>query len=86
MTNRAARRFDAGFEVGDEANMARFLAAEAAACLDAAIQVHGAHGLATEFGLADLWGLVRLYGIAPVTREMVLNHVAQNVLGLPKSY
>lgn len=87
LTSRAAHRFDAGFEVGDEANMAKFLAAEAAsACLDAAIQVHGAHGLATEFGLADLWGLVRLYGIAPVTREMVLNHVAQNVLGLPRSY
>lgn len=87
MNRRAAARFDAGHDVGDEANMAKFAAAEAASlCLDVAIQVHGAHGLSTEYGLADLWGLVRLYGIAPVTREMVLNHVAQQVLGLPKSY
>lgn len=87
MNRRAAARFDAGHEVGDEANMAKFAAAEAASlCLDVAIQVHGGHGLSTEYGLADLWGLVRLYGIAPVTREMVLNHVAQHVLGLPRSY
>lgn len=48
--------------------------------------VHGGHGLSTEFGLADLWGFVRLHKTAPVSREMVLNHIAQQVLHLPRSY
>jgi alkylation response protein AidB-like acyl-CoA dehydrogenase len=72
---------------GEAANMAKFAAAEAGArCLDAAIQTHGGNGMATEYGLADLWGLVRLLRIAPVTHEMILNFVAQQSLGLPKSY
>ena len=54
--------------------------------LDAAIQTHGGNGMATEYGLADLWGMVRLLRIAPVSREMILNFVAQQSLGLPKSY
>jgi alkylation response protein AidB-like acyl-CoA dehydrogenase len=74
-------------EAGEAANMAKFAAAEAGlACLDAAIQTHGGNGMATEYGLADLWGMVRLLRIAPVSREMVLNFVAQTSLGLPKSY
>jgi alkylation response protein AidB-like acyl-CoA dehydrogenase len=72
---------------GEAANMAKFAAAEAGLeCLDTAIQTHGGNGLASEYGLADLWGLVRLLRIAPVSREMVLNFVAQQSLGLPKSY
>ena len=42
--------------------------------------------MATEYGIADLWGVVRLLRIAPVSREMVLNFVAHRSLGLPKSY
>jgi alkylation response protein AidB-like acyl-CoA dehydrogenase len=72
---------------GEAANMAKYAAAEASLhCLDAAIQTHGGNGLATEYGLADLWGLARLLRIAPVSREMILNFVAQQSLGLPKSY
>jgi alkylation response protein AidB-like acyl-CoA dehydrogenase len=72
---------------GEAANMAKFAAAEAGLhCLDAAIQTHGGNGMATEYGLADLWGMVRLLRIAPVSREMVLNFVAHQSLGLPKSY
>jgi alkylation response protein AidB-like acyl-CoA dehydrogenase len=72
---------------GEAANMAKFAAADAAMhCLDAAIQAHGGNGMATEFGLADLWGMTRLLRIAPVSREMILNFVAQHSLGLPKSY
>ena len=79
---------DAGHVVaGEAANMAKFAAAEAGLhCLDAAIQTHGGNGLASEFGLADLWGILRLLRIAPVSREMILNFVAQQSLGLPKSY
>jgi alkylation response protein AidB-like acyl-CoA dehydrogenase len=72
---------------GEAANMAKFAAADAGlACLDAAIQTHGGNGMASEYGLADLWGLARLLRIAPVSREMILNFVAQHSLGLPKSY
>lgn len=72
---------------GESANMAKYAAAEAGLhCLDAAIQTHGGNGMTTEFGLADMWGLVRLLRIAPVSREMVLNFVASQSLGLPKSY
>jgi alkylation response protein AidB-like acyl-CoA dehydrogenase len=72
---------------GEAANMAKYAAAEAGLhCLDAAIQTHGGNGMASEYGLADLWGLLRLLRIAPVSREMVLNFVAQQSLGLPKSY
>ena len=67
--------------------MAKLASADAGlAALDAAIQTHGGNGMASEYGLADLWGLVRLLRIAPISREMILNFVAQQSLGLPKSY
>jgi alkylation response protein AidB-like acyl-CoA dehydrogenase len=67
--------------------MAKLLAADAGAlCLDRAIQAHGGNGLAIEYGLADLWFIVRLLRVAPVSREMILNYVAQHSLGLPRSY
>jgi alkylation response protein AidB-like acyl-CoA dehydrogenase len=72
---------------GEAANMAKYAAAEAGMhCLDAAIQAHGGNGMASEYGLADLWGMTRLLRIAPVSREMILNFVATQSLGLPKSY
>lgn len=88
LTARAAAVYDAGLDrAGGAANMAKFAAGEAAAhALDAAIQVHGGNGVATEYGLATLSGLVRLFRIAPVSSEMILNHIAQHELGLPKSY
>lgn len=87
VNQKAALLHDRGLPCGTEANMAKLLAADAvAAALDASIQTHGGNGLSSEFGIADLWGLTRLYGIAPVTREMILNHVAQHVLDLPRSY
>jgi len=74
-------------EAGEAANMAKFAAADAGlSCLDTAIQVHGGNGMALEYGLVDLWGLARLLRIAPVSREMILNFVAQHSLGLPRSY
>lgn len=87
MTAHAAARYDEGCEVGPAANMAKYLAADAVLeCLDRAIQTHGGHGLSREHGLADLWALARLYRIAPVSQEMVLNFIAQRELRLPKSY
>ena len=54
--------------------------------VDAAIQTLGGNGMTTEYGVATLLGGVRAGRIAPVSREMILNFVAQHVLGLDKSY
>lgn len=87
MTAKAAWLHDEGRADGEAANMAKYAAAEAAlAALDIAIQCHGGNGVATEYGLIPLWGLARLLRIAPVSREMILNYVAQHTLGLPRSY
>jgi len=87
MTQKAAWLYDNGHEAGEASNMAKYAAAEAAiACLDQAIQIHGGNGLADEFGLADMWWGARLTRIAPVSREMILNYVAEHSLGLPRSY
>ena len=88
MAARAAQLYDQGSgDAGEAANMAKFAAADASLeALDQAIQVHGGNGLAIEYGLADLWFIARLHKTAPVSREMILNFVAQHSLGLPKSY
>jgi alkylation response protein AidB-like acyl-CoA dehydrogenase len=86
-TARAAELFDAGQDAAQASNIAKFSAAEASLkALDQAIQTHGGNGLALEYGLADLWFVTRLMRTAPVSREMVLNYVAQHSLGLPQSY
>lgn len=87
MTSRACQLFDLGQDAAEAANMAKFAAAEASLkALDQAMQVHGGNGLSYEYGLADLWFIARLHKTAPVSREMILNHVAMHSLGLPKSY
>ncbi|RJQ81410.1 acyl-CoA dehydrogenase family protein [Amycolatopsis panacis] len=89
MTQKAASLYDAGDDLGagEAANMAKYAAAEAAIhAVDQAVQTHGGHGLATEYGLGSLVTAVRLGRIAPISREMVLNFVGQHSLGLPKSY
>ncbi|WP_117211316.1 acyl-CoA dehydrogenase family protein [Allorhizocola rhizosphaerae] len=89
MTQKAAHLYDHGedYEAGEAANMAKYAAGEAAvAAIDAAIQTHGGNGLSTEYGLAAMLAAARLIRIAPVSREMILNFVAQNTLGLPRSY
>jgi alkylation response protein AidB-like acyl-CoA dehydrogenase len=87
MTQKAAWLHDNGGDAGEAANMAKYAAAEAClGALDQAIQTHGGNGLATEYGLATLWGAARLQRTAPVSREMIFNYVAQHSLGLPRSY
>jgi len=87
MTYKAAWQYDEGLNAAEAANMANYAAAEAViACVDTAIQVHGGNGLSLEFGLTDMWWAARLSRTAPVSREMILNFVAQQSLGLPKSY
>lgn len=87
MTRKAAWAHDQGLPAGEASNMAKFAAAEAGvAAVDQAIQTHGGNGMSQEYGLIPMWGMVRLLRIAPVSREMVLNYVAQHSLSLPRSY
>ena len=87
MVYKAAWQYDNGHDAAESANMAKYAIGESALeALDVAIQTHGGNGLSSEYGLADLWGNVRLLRTAPISREMILNFVAQHSLGLPKSY
>ncbi|WP_141578389.1 acyl-CoA dehydrogenase family protein [Actinomadura sp. WMMA1423] len=87
LTASAARAFDRGEPGGVEAAMAKYTASEAAStALDAAMQTLGGNGMSREYGLATLHGLVRLFRIAPVSSEMLLNHIAHKRLSLPRSY
>jgi alkylation response protein AidB-like acyl-CoA dehydrogenase len=88
MTRKAAALYDAGEKgAGEAANMAKYAAAEAAIkCVDRAIQTHGGNGFSLDYGLTDLYWGARVARTAPVSREMVLNYVAEHSLGLPKSY
>ena len=87
MCMKAAWLFDHGRPCGAESNTAKLMAAEAGfeAC-DVAVQTHGGYGYAKEFHVERLWREVRLYKIAPVSQQMVLNYLAEHVLQLPKSY
>jgi alkylation response protein AidB-like acyl-CoA dehydrogenase len=89
MVAKAAGLYDAGrdLEAGVAANMAKYACAEAAVlAVDTAIQTHGGNGMTSEYGVATLLGVTRAMRIAPVSREMILNFVAQHVLGQDKSY
>jgi alkylation response protein AidB-like acyl-CoA dehydrogenase len=86
---KAAALYDEGDDMaaGEAANMAKYAAAEAGVrTVDQAIQALGGSSMTREFGLAAMLANVRTTRIAPVSREMILNFVAQYSLGLPKSY
>jgi hypothetical protein len=89
MMQKAASLYDAGDDIGagEAANMAKYAAAEVAVrAVDQAVQTLGGNGFASEYGLGTLLATARVGRVAPVSREMVLNFVAQFSLGLPKSY
>jgi alkylation response protein AidB-like acyl-CoA dehydrogenase len=89
MMQKAAFLYDAGDDAaaGEAANMAKYAAGEAAVkAVDQAVHTLGGNGLTSEYGLGSLLTAARVARIAPVSREMVLNYVAQHTLGLPKSY
>ena len=87
MNYKAASLYDNGQPYGSEANMGKFLAGKAAAnATDRAMQTMGGMGYAKESDVERLWRDARLFRIAPVSEEMVLNFVAQHDLGMPRSY
>ncbi len=85
--DRAAELFDRGENPGRDANMAKFLASEAAwqaanVCMD----THGGYAYTTEYNIERKFREARLYLTAPVSNNLVLSFIAQNVLGLPRSF
>lgn len=87
MAFKAAALFDAGRECGAEANAAKYLGGEAGfnAC-EASVLAHGGMGYAKEFHVERYFREAMIARLAPISREMVLNYLAERVLGLPKSY
>ncbi|WP_199203562.1 acyl-CoA dehydrogenase family protein [Mycobacterium sp. shizuoka-1] len=79
--------YDSGKPCGREANMAKYLCADAGfAAADRALQTHGGMGYSEEYHISRFFRESRLMKIAPVSQEMILNFLGANVLGLPKSY
>jgi alkylation response protein AidB-like acyl-CoA dehydrogenase len=81
------KRYEAGENVGEQANMSKMLAAEASwAAGEACIQTHGGFGFAAEYDIERKYRETRLYQVAPISTNMILSFVAEHVLGLPRSY
>lgn len=81
------RKYEVGENCGEEANMAKMLAAEASfAAGDACIQTHGGFGFAAEYDIERKYRETRLYQVAPISTNMILSYVAEHVLGMPRSY
>ncbi len=80
-------RFEAGLPCGEQANMAKMLAADAAwAAAEACIQTHGGFGFAEEYDIERKYRETRLYQVAPISTNLILSYVAEHVLGMPRSY
>jgi acyl-CoA dehydrogenase len=87
MRYQAADLFDRQQPCGAEANMAKFLAAEASwEAANAALQTHGGFGFAAEYQIERKFRETRLYQVAPISSNLILSFIAEKVLGLPRSY
>ena len=87
LVHEGLHKYEAGENCGEEANMAKMLAAEASfAAGDACIQTHGGFGFAAEYDIERKYRETRLYQVAPISTNMILSFVAEHVLGLPRSY
>ncbi len=87
MVHEGCERFAAGLPCGEQANMAKLLAAEASwAAAEACVQTHGGFGFAEEYDIERKYRETRLYQVAPISTNLVLSFVAEHVLGLPRSY
>lgn len=83
----AAALFAAGKDCGEEANIAKLLASEAAwHAGDTAMQTHGGFGLSREYDIERKWRDTRLFQIAPISTNLILSYLGEHVLGMPRSY
>jgi alkylation response protein AidB-like acyl-CoA dehydrogenase len=87
MVERAASLFDRGEPCGAEANLAKLLAADASwEAANVAVQTFGGYGFDAEYGIERKFRETRLYQVAPISTNLILSHVAEHVLGLPRSF
>jgi acyl-CoA dehydrogenase len=87
MVREATRRYEVGLDCGAEANMAKMLAADASwEAGNACIQTHGGFGFAEEYDIERKFRETRLYQVAPISTNLILSHLAEHVLGMPRSY
>jgi acyl-CoA dehydrogenase len=87
MRNKAAALFEAGEPCGPEANMTKYLAAEAAwEAANACIDCHGGYGYAEEYDIERKFRECRLYKTAPINQNLVMAYVGEHVLGMTRSY
>ena len=87
MVQEATRRYEAGLDCGAEANMAKMLAADASwEAANACVQTHGGFGFAEEYDVERKFRETRLYQVAPISTNLILSHLAEHVLGMPRSY
>jgi alkylation response protein AidB-like acyl-CoA dehydrogenase len=87
LVREGCRKFDAGEPCGEQANMAKMLAAEASwAAAEACVQTHGGFGFAEEYDVERKFRETRLYQVAPISTNLVLSYIAEHVLGMPRSY
>jgi acyl-CoA dehydrogenase len=87
LVHEGLRKYEAGENCGEEANMSKLLAAEASwAAGEACVQTHGGFGFAAEYDIERKFRETRLYQVAPISTNMILSFVAEHVLGLPRSY
>ncbi|HEX4781805.1 MAG TPA: acyl-CoA dehydrogenase family protein [Usitatibacter sp.] len=83
----ACDRFDLGQSCGEQANIAKHLAAKASwQAAEACLQVHGGYGFAAEYDVERKFRETRLYQVAPISTNLILSYVAEHVLGLPRSF
>jgi alkylation response protein AidB-like acyl-CoA dehydrogenase len=87
MVHEAARKYEAGTDIGPEANLAKLLAADASwFAADMCVQTHGGFGFAEEYDVERKFRETRLYQVAPISTNLILSYLAEHVLGLPRSY
>ena len=87
MVRLGCEKFEAGLPCGEEANMAKLLAADAAwAAAETCVQTHGGFGFAEEYDIERKFRESRLYQVAPISTNLILSYLAEHVLGLPRSY
>ena len=87
MVHEAARTYEAGSNAGEEANMAKMLAADASwEAGNVCVQTHGGFGFAAEYDIERKLRETRLYQVAPISTNLILAYLAEHALGLPRSY
>ena len=87
MVYHAAKLYEAGKPIGEEANTAKLLAADASwEAAEACVQTHGGFGFAEEYDVERKFREARLYQVAPISTNLILSYIAEHVLGMPRSY